>query len=215
MFILATTTNGLVKKTKIEKYRNINSSGLIAIDLRSNDQLVNVHLTNGNQRITMVTQLGKCITFNESELRPTGRDTQGVKGIALKSGDKVITSIAFPAKLKQPKDKRRKFFHDILIVTKKGLGKRTRVDEYPCQRRGGQGVKVANLTDKSGKISAALEVTHQTEQIIITTKKAQIIKLPFKNIPTLGRDTQGVILLRFAKKGDTVAAVTATLKPSL
>jgi DNA gyrase subunit A len=102
---------------------------------------------------------------------------------------------------------RRKFFQDVLVVMEKGLGKRSAISDFPLQKRGGKGVKVAQITDKTGKIVSAHMVTEKIEQIILTSKKAQVIKLPLKNIKRLGRTTQGVILMRFAKKNDAVAAV--------
>jgi DNA gyrase subunit A len=112
----------------------------------------------------------------------------------------------------KPEDKRRKFFREILVVTEKGLGKRTDVEEYPDQNRGGQGVKVAELSDRTGKVASARLVTEVDQQVVITTRAAQVIKLPLKNIKVLGRSTQGVILMR-PTKGDLITSVT-TLQES-
>jgi len=105
-------------------------------------------------------------------------------------------------------DKKKKIFTDLLIVTERGMGKRTPLTQYPTQKRGGQGVKVAETTDKTGLIANALSITEIDIELLITTKEAQAIKLPIRNIPQLQRSTQGVILMRFAKVGDTVAAIT-------
>ncbi len=141
-----------------------------------------------------------------------GRDTIGVRGILLKGNDYVVSMEVFPARAKKPKDRRLKYFRDVLIIMENGLGKRTDIRYHPIQKRGGIGVKAANVTEKTGKIVACKLVTQRDKKVIITSKKAQVIKLPLKNIPRLGRDTQGVILMRFSKKGDSVAAVTCLQK---
>jgi len=113
-----------------------------------------------------------------------------------------------PSKIEQPKDKRKRVFKDILVVMENGIGKRTDISEFPLQNRGGQGVKVAEITPKTGKVMCSQLVTDEIEQVILTSKQAQIIKLPLRNIPRLGRATQGVILMRLDKNSkDTVAAV--------
>ena len=141
-----------------------------------------------------------------------GRDTNGVRGIRLKKDDYVVGMEVFAKKSTLPKDRRRRFFRDILIVTEKGMGKRAAINQWPVQNRGGVGVKAANLTAKTGKIVASVMVNQNIRQILLTSKRAQVIKLPLRNIPRLGRDTQGVILMRFSKPGDTVAAITCLRK---
>jgi DNA gyrase subunit A len=211
-YLLMVTKKGRVKKTSLEDFKNIRSSGLIAIKLARGDELCWVKPTSGEDQVLLVSHNGKSIRFNEADARPMGRDTMGVRGINLKKGDYVVGMEVFPAKIVKPKDKRRKFFNDILVIMEKGLGKRTPIAQWPVQKRGGIGVKAAHLTPKTGKIIASQMVNEKIQQIIITSKKAQVIKLPLKNIPTLGRDTQGVILMRFSKPNDTVAAVTCLEK---
>ncbi|MEI6690663.1 MAG: DNA gyrase subunit A [bacterium] len=206
-FITCATKKGLVKKTAISEYKDIRSSGKIGIVLKDNDKLIKAQVTNGENYILLVTQDGKSIKFKESDVNVTGRASQGVKGISLKKEDEVITAATFEIDQPKPDDKRRKFFRELLVVTQKGLGKRTDVSEYPEQGRGGQGVKVAELSDKTGLIAAARLITEDDEQAVITTKQAQVIKLPIKNIKVLGRSTQGVILMR-PHAGDVVTAVT-------
>jgi len=205
-FITIATKNGQIKRTAIEKYANIRTSGIIAINLKDADEVVEVRLTKGTNQVFMVTHLGKCIRFPEKDARPMGRGTRGVRGINLKKGDLVVSMNAIPARLIQPKDKRRKVFRDLLVISENGIGKRTDVYRFPLQKRGGVGVKVANLTKKTGKITCAKVVNEKTTQVVITSKQAQIIKLPLKNIPRLGRATQGVILMRFRSK-DQAAAI--------
>jgi len=211
-FILLATKRGLVKKTAVVEFINIKANGLIAINLRSGDELVNAGLTTGADHVLLVTKAGKSIRFAESDIRHTGRDTQGVKGLTMAKDDTLITMVTFPAAEPKIADKRKKVFRELLVVTEKGLGKRTDFGEYPVQRRSGQGVKVANLSAKTGKVAGAIMVTNEDEFAVITTTKAQVIKLPLKNIPSLGRSTQGVILLRMSSAADSVAAVTTIKK---
>ncbi len=205
-FITMATKNGMIKKTPLSEYNNIRGSGKIGIALRDNDQLIKVEISHGQNYIILVTKDGKSIKFKETDVTATGRDTMGVKGITLKN-DAVIAMETVEITPPKPDDKRRKFFREILVVTENGLGKRTDVGEYPDQKRGGQGVKVAELSERTGKIAAVRMVTEDDEQVVITTKQAQVIKLPLKNIKVLGRSTQGVILMRPAK-GDVVTSIT-------
>jgi DNA gyrase subunit A len=211
-YILTATKQGRVKKTPLKEYENIKSNGLIAIDLRDKDELIKVTITTGDSHVILATKQGKSIRFAESDIRPTGRDTQGVKGISMTKSDELIAMITFPKKQPQLSDKRRKIFRDLLVITEKGLGKRTPLIEYPLQRRGGQGVKVAKLGKKTGQAAAIMMVTQEDEFIVITTTQAQVIKLPLKNIPSLKRPTQGVILLRLSTQKDSVAAATPIKK---
>lgn len=207
-FLFMATKKGIVKKTKIEDYKNIRTSGLIAIKLSKNDELCWVKTASDKDHVLLVTYQGKSIKFKESDVRATSRDTIGVRGIRLDRRDLVVSMETFPARAKKPKDRRRKFFRDLLVIMENGFGKRTALKKYPLQRRGGKGVKVANITKKTGKVVSAKLVDQKIKNIILTSRKGQVIKLPLKNIPTLSRDTQGVILMRFAKEGDSVAALT-------
>lgn len=213
-FIVSATKHGLTKKTKISDYTNIKSSGLIAIDLKDGDELVEVSTSTGKDHVLLATINGKAIKFDESDVRPTGRDTQGVKGIQMAKGDELLAMAVLPTNIQPSTDKRKKFYRELLIVTKKGIGKRTRIEEYPRQKRGGQGVKVATTNEKTGKVAAALLATERDEFLVITTAKAQVIKLPLKNIPILKRATQGVILVRLSDRSDSVSAVATIEKES-
>ncbi|RLC32653.1 DNA gyrase subunit A [Candidatus Woesebacteria bacterium] len=210
-FIMA-TSKGVVKKTKVSQFKNLRASGLIAIRLGSNDSLVCVKETKGNEHILLLSRKGKSIRFPETNVRPMGRATTGVRGIKLESNDEVIGMEVFAEKTTKPKDKRRKVFRDILTISEKGLGKRTGIHLFPVQRRAGKGVKAAVVNDKTGSLSAIAMVNEKMEQLVITSKYGQIIKLPLKNIPQMGRATQGVILMRFAKKNDAVAAMACLEK---
>lgn len=211
-FLALTTTNGIIKRTRLEKFKNLKNKGLIAIKLEKSDSLAWVKPTDGESHIILVTKKGKCIRFSEEDARPLGRPTRGVRGITLGSGDEVIGMEVVPAKPQEVKDKRRKMFRNIFVVTERGLGKRTPIQLFPIQKRAGAGVKVAELNEKTGDVAAALLATQEVEQVIITSRTGQIIKLPIKNIPQLGRATQGVILMRFTNRSDGVAAVTTLEK---
>lgn len=208
--IMATRT-GLIKKTNISEFENLRASGLIAIKLKGEDQLVSVHPTTGDDYIILLTKDAKSIKFPEVNVRPMGRATTGVTGIRLDASDELIGMEVFPIKETIPTDKRKKFFRDILTIAEKGLGKRTPVHLFPAQKRAGKGVKAAVVSDKTGFLKTAVMVTQNIDQVVITSKMGQVIKLPLKNIPQLGRATQGVILMRFADKEDSVAAA-ATLE---
>lgn len=206
-FMFMATRKGVIKRTTITEYENIKSSGLIAINLDKNDELVWVEKTGGSDEVMLATRLGKVIRFAESEVRPTGRATRGVTGIKMQKDDYLVAMEAIKKQdLSTEKKQTRK---DLLVVTHNGLGKRTNVDEFRDQHRGGVGVKVANITSKTGPVSAAFLVDDSCEQIIISSSKGQVIRLPLKHIPSLSRNTQGVILMRFADKSDFVAAATA------
>ncbi len=211
-FVTMATSRGMIKKTAITEYSSIRASGKIGISLRDGDQLIKTEISHGQNYIILVTRGGKSIKFKETDVTATGRDTMGVKGMTLKDGDEVIAMETVEINPAKPDDGRRKFFREILVVTEKGLGKRTSVDEYPDQKRGGQGVKVAELSDRTGSIAAVRMVTEDDEQVVITTKAAQVIKLPLKNIKVLGRSTQGVILMR-PSDGDLVTSVTTLQEP--
>lgn len=209
-YVTLATKNGMVKKTSASEFQNIRTSGIIAITLKDGDELVWGKMSKGTDDILMVSRNGKAIRFHETDIRATGRDTQGVRGIKLKKDDYVITAAAIPEELPKPEDGRKRFFYDLLVITENGIGKRTDIEAYPTQKRGGQGVTTAKLSAKTGKLACAVIVTQMNKDVVITTTKAQVIKLPIKNIPQLKRPTQGVILMRLPGKDDKVVAVTAT-----
>ncbi|MBU1199917.1 DNA gyrase subunit A [Patescibacteria group bacterium] len=211
-YLFFTTRQGTIKRTLLSEYANIKSNGLIAINLTKTDNLVWVNQTTGEHHILLVTKDGKSIRFKETDVRATKRDTMGVRGITLKKDDFVVAQECFTPTQSIPKDKRKKVFRDLLIVTKNGLGKRSPLEQYPAQKRGGQGLKVSDVTEKTGKIAGACLVDQTSDHLIITTTKAQAIKLPVKNITVLSRPTQGVILMRFNKAGDSVAATAIVNK---
>lgn len=210
--LIMATKAGMVKKTAYSEFNNLRSNGLIAINLVDNDQLVSVRKTTGNDHVLLLSQDGKSIRFPEKNVRPMGRATTGVKGMNIEKNDELISMETFSENNVVPSDGRKQAFRDMLIISENGIGKRTKIDLFPTQKRAGKGVKAATVSSKTGKLAAASLVNENIEQIIITSTHGQIIKLPLKNIPQMGRATQGVILMRFAKSQDRVAAVTALEK---
>jgi DNA gyrase subunit A len=198
-FILMATKNGTIKKTKLSEYENIRRSGLLAIKLESGDELSWVKLTSGSHDILLVTHDGKSIRFAETEVRTTGRDTMGVRGILMQKSDYIVCMDVIGSNENEL---------SLLTIMEKGIGKKTRLKDFPKQRRGGQGVKVAEVKEKTGKISVCQLITLLFDSVIITSSKGQVVKLPLTSIPTLGRATSGVILMRFSASSDSVASAT-------
>jgi DNA gyrase subunit A len=211
-FLIMATKRGIVKKSRLSDFENLRSSGLIAIKLRNEDMLVSAKLTRGDDHVMLITKKGKSIRFSEAGARPMGRATSGVTGIKLEKDDAVISMEVFKPKVKAPTDKRRKTFRDILTLSERGLGKRTPTRLFPTQKRAGKGLRAAVVNPKTGNIAAATLVLPKIKQLVITSKSGQVIKLPLKNIPQLGRATQGVIMMRFTDKNDSVAAVACLEK---
>lgn len=211
-FITLATRSGLVKKTAVRLYQNIRQNGIVAITLNPNDELVWGKLTTGTDHVMLITHEGKSIRFSEEEIKESQRDTKGVKGITLKTGDYVVGVEAFDAKDKEIEGKGATF-KQLLVVTEKGMGKRTALREYPVQKRSGMGVKVADITSRTGDVASARMVTHDHDEVVITTSDGQTIKLPItkSSIPVLTRPTQGVILMRL-KASNKVVAVALTYK---
>lgn len=210
-FLLFATKNGKVKKTSAEEYQNIRQSGLAAIDLERDDQLLAVRQTTGNDKVLLITAAGKCILFEESEVRPTGRATQGVKGIELKEGDYVIGMDVITA----AEEAQGQNSYEVLVISDNGYGKKTVLNEYTPQGRGGQGVFTAKLTPKTGKLVAMRVLRHnnQTEEevaassdILVISQKGQAIRLPLSSVPALGRHTQGVSIIKL-NSGDRATAL--------
>lgn len=181
-FLFFATAQGIVKKSLLSDYENIRKGGLIAINLKEDDELIGVKLTDGKQDIMLGTKFGQSIRFSESDVRTMGRGTTGVKGINLSRNDLVIGMDIVDDE------------QDILIVTSKGYGKRTPAKEYRPQTRGGKGIKTLNVTQKNGTI-VDLKVVTSDDELMIVTSNAMVIRLEMGNISTMGRYTQGVKLI--------------------
>ncbi len=202
-YILMATKNGTVKKSKLSEYENIRRNGLVAIKLEKGDELAWAKLTSSHDDVLLVSHEGKSIRFGETEVRPTARDTMGVRGILLKGTDHVVSLDMINAETKKA---------DFLTIMEKGIGKKTAVASFPKQKRGGQGVKVAEVKDKTGKVVVSQLVPAECESVILTSTYGQVVKLPIDRVPRLGRATSGVILMRFTNKHDTIAAATCLTK---
>lgn len=198
-FIIMSTKKGILKKSRLSAYENIRRSGLVAIKLNTGDELIWARLTAGGNNILLVSHDGKSIKCPETEVKATARDTLGVRGILLDKEDYVVAMEV----INQETEK-----CDFLTITEKGIGKKTPINNFPKQHRGGQGVKVAQITDKTGKIAAAKIVPTDANTLVLTSEKGQIVRLPVATIPRLSRATQGVILMRFSGVKDIVAAAT-------
>lgn len=195
-YVFLTTRKGTVKKTNISEYENIRRNGIVTIKLEKEDELVWSKLTSGGYDVLLATRNGKAIRFSEKSIRPMGRNTMGVRGIKLVGDDKVISMDII--------GKDEKSF--LLTVMENGLGKKTTTDAFRGQARGGQGVKVARVTEKTGKVAFTQVIPQNCNEVIITSKRGQVVKLGIGNIPKLSRDTQGVILMRFSNAKDSVAS---------
>lgn len=206
-FLFFATEKGIVKKVKLETFANIRQSGLIAIKIKEEDKLIWIKPTSGADQIQLITANGQAILFKESDVREMGRNASGVKGIRLKKEDIVIGM----GVIKTDKDVIKKY--QILTIMEQGYGKRTNLELYKVQNRGGSGIKTAKVTDKTGKIINAYVINAESMQkkdLVIISEKGQVIRLPFKAVNKTGRDTQGVRIMRFKNKDDKVACVSWT-----
>ncbi|GAB6990938.1 DNA gyrase subunit A [Paenibacillus pini] len=192
-YLLFATRKGIVKKTPLEDYINIRKGGLIAINLREDDSLIEVKLTEGKQEMIMGTAQGMSIRFSENDVRSMGRGATGVKGINLDDNDEVIGMDVVDQDL------------DVLIVTSKGYGKRTPASDYRSQTRGGKGIKTINVTDKNGPV-VALKIVKIEEDLMIITSSGTLIRTSMEGISTMGRYTQGVKLINI-RDDDSVGTV--------
>ena len=184
-YLLMATQNGLIKKTALNEYNSARKTGLLAITLKDEDQLIDVRLTDGEDNVVLVTRKGMCITFDEKDVRPVGRTAQGVIGIRLDKDDIVIGMESVIASKNAT----------LLAITENGFGKRTELDEYRVQNRGGKGVITYKVTPKTGNI-VGIRIANGEEDVMLITDKGTIIRLNVKDISVLGRSTQGVTLIR-------------------
>ena len=201
-FVLMATKNGVIKKTAIAAYESIRRTGIIAIKLASGDVLRWAKLTTGDDLAFLISRKGLSIKFNEKDVRAMARDTMGVRGIKLKTQDELIGMDVIAKKDTNA---------DLLVITEKGIGKKTVISAWPLQLRGGVGVKAANLTEKTGNIVAAQILTKEDEALILTSQRGQVLRTTLRSVPRLTRDTQGVIIMRLSAV-DKIAAATVIKK---
>jgi DNA gyrase subunit A len=204
-YLFFATEKGLVKKVEISAFSNVRRSGLIAIKMRDEDRLIWAKPTSGSDHIQLISSQGQAIRFKETDVRQMGRNATGVNGIRLHKNDLVVgMGVA-----KTDKEKQRKY--QIITIMSKGYGKRTDFSLYKVQGRGGSGIKTAKVTDKTGEITNAFLVNAEAMEgrdLIIISEYGQVIRTPFKTVSLLGRDTQGVRIMRFKDGEDKVASVT-------
>ena len=198
-FIIMCTRKGTIKKTSLESYSRPRANGINAININEGDMLLEANLTSGSSEIVMALKSGRAIRFNESTVRPMGRTATGVRGISLEDGnDEVVGMIS----IDNPET-------TVLVVSEKGYGKRTDIDDYRVTNRGGKGVKTLNITDKTGKLVAIKGVTDK-EDLMIINKSGIIIRIAISELRTMGRATQGVRLITL--KGDDEIASVAKIE---
>jgi len=183
-YLITATKKGLVKKTDLMAYANIRSSGIIAVLIDEGDELIWADITDGNQDVFLTSRKGKSVRFREGEVRPMGRGTRGVKGMTIGKGDELVSMETLSPQSDAA----------LMLVTERGLGKRTRMDEYPVKHRGGQGVIAIKTTERNGKVVSATQVTDDDEMMLITNK-GKILRLKVSGVSVIGRATQGVRLI--------------------
>ncbi|MDR6923863.1 MULTISPECIES: DNA gyrase subunit A [Chryseobacterium] len=195
MSVVMVTKNGTIKKTSLEAYSRPRVNGVNAIEIRDNDQLLGAYLTNGTSQIMIATKNGKCIRFPEEKVREVGRGSIGVRGIAMEDNDEVIGMIVVNDVEKET----------VLVVSEKGYGKRTAVEDYRITNRGGKGVITLNITEKTGNLIAIQNVTDE-DGLMIINKSGVAIRMGMDEMRVMGRNTQGVKLINL-KKNDEIAAI--------
>ena len=197
-YLIMATKKGTVKKTPMAEYKNVRKTGLAAISLREDDDLISVKYTDGERDVFLVTKYGKCIRFNEKDARKTGRTSMGVRGINLENDDEVIgMQVDLEGK-------------DLLFVSEKGIGKRTSIDEFSTQNRGGKGVKCYKIVDKTGPLAGVLSV-NDDDEIMIINSDGIIIRMKVDDISVLGRITSGVKVINM-EEGITVASIAKVVE---
>ena len=204
-YLFFATEKGVVKKVALEEFSKVRRSGLIALKMRDDDALIWAKPTSGKDEIQLITANGQAIRFKETDVRPMGRNASGVMGIRLKKGDTVVGMGVIPTDKEQLKK------YQVVSVMANGYGKRTPLSLYKVQARGGSGIKTAKVTSKTGALTNAYVMNSETmsdRDILIISAKGQVIRLPFKSVNELGRDTQGVRLMRFKEENDSVACVS-------
>jgi DNA gyrase subunit A len=196
-FVTFCTKKGTIKKTTLKAYSNVRAGGVNAIDIREGDELVQVSLTDGSSEVVIATKAGKAIRFHEDTVRPVGRNAAGVRGVSLEDdNDEVVGMITV-----NPNNKA----ESIMVLSEKGYGKRSDLDDYRITNRGGKGVKTISVTDKTGVLIAILNVT-DNDHVMIINKSGIAIRIGVEQLRIMGRATQGVRIIKLDSK-DEIAAV--------
>lgn len=196
------TVRGVVKKTPFDQYQNVRTSGLIAINLDDGDELKWIRMTNGDNEVVISTSQGQAIRFHEKDVRPMGRVSRGVRGIRLRTGDNVIGMDIVQEK------------SSIFVISQAGYGKRTKVAQFTAHARGGVGIRSAIVNTKTGKLIGVKTLSDdESQEVIIVSSQGQTIRLGLKNIPSLGRATQGVRIMRLNDKDEVVSLALVDAAP--
>jgi len=195
--LLMVTKEGIAKKVDTTSFHDVRRSGLIAITLKGNDKLVSTSFVNKKDEVVVVTESGQSIRFKEDDIREMGRSASGVRAIKLGKGDTVISSLVVS-------DENKKGY--VLVISANGYGKKTPLKEYKIQNRGGSGIKTGKITSKTGKLMSAKILSGEDEEIVSMSKKGQVIRLDSDEIPSLGRQTQGVRIMKL-RTGDSIASL--------
>ena len=196
-YILMCTKDGTIKKTKLEAYSRPRANGVNAIVIREGDQLIDAKLTSGSAEVMIAARNGKAIRFNEETVRPVGRTSMGVRGIAIEDDDEVVGMICI-----EPDSK-----NDVMVLSEHGFGKRTNLDEYRITNRGGKGVKTINITDKTGKL-ISIQAVNDENDLMIINRSGITIRTSVEQIRIAGRATQGVKIINL-RESDSIASVIA------
>jgi len=201
-YLVMVTDKGTIKKTKLKDFQNLRKSGLIALKLREDEMLFWVRPSTGKDDIMLITSLGQAIRFREAGVRAMGRTASGVRGMRLKSHDYIIGMALVAPQLVKNK------VLELLVVSENGLGKKTLLDEYKIQGRGGSGIKTMNVTEKTGKLINARVINNtEDKDLMLISVSGQVMRTTLKSVSTLGRATQGVRIMRFKKGNDKVASI--------
>jgi DNA gyrase subunit A len=196
--LILVTKGGTAKRVDADNFKDVRRSGLLAISLDAGDELRSALFMNEGDQVILSTSGGQAIRFKDKDVRVMGRSAGGVRGMKLDKGDFIVGTDVISKDMKNP---------EFLVISSHGYGKKTPIDEYKVQGRGGSGIITMKVTDKTGPIIASKVVTDEQEEIATISKKSQVIRTGLKEIPSLGRQTQGVRIMKL-REGDSLASVT-------
>jgi DNA gyrase subunit A len=196
-YVVFATKQGIIKKTRLDAYKNVRAAGVIAININEGDEVVGVRLTNGHNELLMANRNGRAVRFDENDVRTMGRVATGVIGMRLDGGDDEVVGMVC---VNDPNEE------TIMVVSENGYGKRSEVEDYRKTLRGAKGVKTLAVTEKTGRLVAIKVVTDENDLMIIN-KSGILIRLKVADVRVMGRNTQGVRLINLTKKNDTIASV--------
>ena len=195
--LLMVTEKGVVKKVAADSFKDVRRSGLLAIKIQANDQLLSACFVEGKDDVSLVSRSGQSIRFAHTDVREMGRSAGGVRGMNLKGGDKIVTADVIKESYEDPL---------LIVMTEEGFGKMSKLSEYKVQKRGGSGIKTAKITPKTGKLMTGLVLENREGEVVAISKNSQVIRVPLTEVPILGRQTQGVRIMKL-RPGDSIASL--------